>query len=382
MELIPKLLTEPPEGEHIFSASQVKLWNSCKFCWTAKYLDGIERQSSFAAERGKALHTLLENYLKDGTLIDYESKYGKMVLSGIEHLPAPGIATVEEAFHLRINEINFRGFIDFSYVNNGLVICGDHKTTKNFKYSLTEDQLRKDVQANLYALYLCTKHGVEELELNWVYYRTTGNPISKVVRLQLTKEEILQTLESVVLSCQEMLKAKEEGKTARDFQDVTDSCTAFGGCISKEYGKMTEPKLSLKEKLELAKKQSAPPPENKEPDTPAPDKELPEKIEIGIIEGFTLLVDAAEVSGNGKVVMLVDLLKPVMKKIAKEYNVSHYKFIQYDAVPAIATALDSHLTKNPIKPGTYVSTSTATAEGRDTLTVLEHHATFVIKGTK
>lgn len=392
VKIKPSDLVEDPPLKY-FSASQIKLYRSCKICWAAKYIDGIEKAQSFAAQKGKDLHTLLEKYLKEGTPIDPSNKYGRIILSGIQHLPEPGLAQVEEKFILEADSINYHGYIDFHYRKDSKLFLGDHKTTKSFKWALTEQQLKTDIQANLYSLYLMTRFKMSEIELRWIYYKTEGYPESRLVSVKTDLGFVSDQVTALNADANEMLAAIASGMHACDFEPSISGCKAFGECAIKDVGvKMTQ-KKTLAEILAEKNKPVTPvislnPPEHEEENqvTIAKTiskndlevlKELADKKPLGEKEEKKaipeLYINAMPLH-EAKIVLLIDLLKPVLRRISEEYNVTHYKFIQYDAVPAIATALDRYLSNYPLAADEVLITNTDTAEGRDTLEILLHHS--------
>lgn len=408
-----KLYTEgtTPEGATFFSASQIKLYKTCKVCWAARYLDKVEQAPNAAAQRGVDIHKMLEDYLSEGKPIDPSSKYGKIALSGIEYLPSPGTCEVEDKFIFSYEDIFFRGIIDFYYKKEDLWVVGDHKTTGDFRWSLSQAALSKDLQAALYAFYIMGKTSNIQAELNWVYYLTKGAPKSKLVSGILSLTDAQYTVSLVLDDCREMLDAKARGLSALDFKPPIQGCKGFGPCAASFIGnpilrdpKMSTEKKSLKDFLD--KQAPSTPPtkataivESLTPDsdnilTEAAMGSIEEEVEQAMADvegidtsalptnGWTLLIDCLPRKQTENIVELSDILKPVFKRIAKEYNVIHPSFIPYEGTAVLVTRLDKYLTDHPIANGSIVLINLSSADARNTLDVLINHATRVYQGTR
>lgn len=404
---------ETPKDTHFFSVSQIKLFKTCKMCWALRYLDKMEQAPNAAAQRGVDIHKLLEDYLRDGKPIDPSSKYGKMAMSGIAHLPMPGTCEVEDKFAFQYEDIFFRGIIDFYYKKNDIWVVADHKTTKNFQYALSAPMLAKDLQAALYAFYIMNKMDCTEAELNWVYYLTAGAPKSRLVSSILSLTDAEYNVNLVLDDCREMLDAKRKGLSAIDFDPPIGGCRGFGPCAASIIGnnplmrdpKMSSEKKSLKDFLDKRAAETGPEEapaiaecvEAKDDNIQPVSLPLRGKFahsalagELVTVEletanetqGWTLLIDNLPRKGHPHVLELSDVLKPVFKKIAKDYNVSHHSQIPYEGRGVFITLLDKHLTDHPIEDGATVLLSTGSPDGRDALDVLLHHAARSSQGTK
>lgn len=388
--------------KHVFSASQIKLFKSCKLCWAYQYLNGVKQEAGPAAAMGSAIHKLLEDYLRDGKEIDLEAKYAKIAIPGIKHLPAPRTCEVEHGFHFDYEEVSFRGFIDFYYKKGDLWVVGDHKTTSNFRYALSERVLSEDVQASLYAYYIMQKEQCDAVELDWVYYLTRGTPTSKLVTCNMGLTQAQENVKLVLDDCREMLDAKSKGLTAADFEPPPSGCKAFGPCAAillenerKGSGNMSNAKRSLTDFLDKKlPKEEAPSfvvaEESFSFDHEAEPANREEALETLVEEGqargdyedkgWFLFVDCLPRQGFDSIVELSTLLKPVFKMIAKEYNVSHPSFIPYESLGVYVTRLDKYLTQNPIKPGTAVLMSSGNWGASNALDVLIAHGPRVVQG--
>src|SRR5271166_3166193 len=201
------------------SASQVQTFSDCQRKWAWKYVAGVEEPPSPAAELGRAVHAELEKYLRGGE-INFTTEVGYIAAAGLEHLPKPGTLglRVEEEFHfegpsghsyLGYKDLEVPGVVQLAQIG----IVYDHKTTSDLKWQKTEDDLKKDVQATLYAVDYFRNHPDEsEVELRWVYYQT--NAWNRFLEI----EQIAETMSTAA------------EKQPLELPPNINHCSAYGGC--------------------------------------------------------------------------------------------------------------------------------------------------------
>lgn len=236
--------------EHL-SASQHDTFVDCERKWGYRKLDGHEGEENGYAKAGRAIHGVLEEYLTSGQLPDPDAeivtfthpKTGEeitytgqdvtsIILPGIPYLPAPGEGKVEGEFELNTMVGVWLGYKDL--VHGSRVI--DHKTTGNFAYAKTEDELKTNAQAVLYAAdEMDRDETLTEVQLCWIYYlRNPNRPNAKAVETKLTCQEvdrnILPVLEVGLQIQERYLQAKHEGLTADGLPYNLETCSKYGGC--------------------------------------------------------------------------------------------------------------------------------------------------------
>src|SRR5271166_4554171 len=217
------------------SASQVQTFSDCQRKWAWKYVAGVEEPPSPAAELGRAVHAELEKYLRGGE-INFTTEVGYIAAAGLEHLPKPGTLglRVEEEFHfegpsghsyLGYKDLEVPGVVQLAQIG----IVYDHKTTSDLKWQKTEDDLKKDVQATLYAVDYFRNHPDEaDVELRWVYYQTKNTKKSAVTRLRVSQEQAWQRFLEIEQIAQQMGDAST--KRALELAPNVNHCSAYGGC--------------------------------------------------------------------------------------------------------------------------------------------------------
>lgn len=218
------------DGQPVFSASQVSTAMLCLRKWGFYALEGIVSPQSPAAELGSKVHGVLENWLKNGQAPDLGSEEGKIATAGLSFLPPPGKADIEQHFLIRTPIAEYQGYKDATWWEEKRRIVCDHKTTGDFKWAKTEDDLRTDIQAALYAADEMSKHNLQEVELRWIYYRTKGANQAKRVSLVIHKEQVEKNFDVIDAMAKVMLEAHRSGKKALDLPPTVTACGAFGGC--------------------------------------------------------------------------------------------------------------------------------------------------------
>ena len=391
------------------------MWRACKVCWAVKYLAKIERAENLAATKGKKIHSILECYLRDGTPIDPSDKLGRLALPGIQYLPTPGTAIVEEWYNFSIGDVALRGAIDFYYTRaDGTAVVGDHKTTKNFKYALREDQLLTDVQSNLYAAYISKLLAKSEVELNWVYYKSEGVPEAMLIKNTVNLVGIADCMGEVLADCNEMLEAIRLNKTPYDFSPPEAGCNWYGGCMAKDFalaqtgGTMAKSLLEDLKKNQLHKVATVTHTEVKQVakedlkeddhifigDTVVPAIMTDEEDDLIIDEegafvpfnddnpnNFTLLIDCDPIKFEGKTYDLHQVLYTIKSCINRKYKVAHYKFIEYGKGPAaLAVACDQRLGKGYLVNNEIVLVDSKSQEAADVLHIFEKYAKQAVRG--
>lgn len=363
--------------DNSLSASQVDTYSRCPVKWAWEKLNGEPRPAAGpAAAKGTAVHTVLEDYLKEGKKIDITTEIGKIAYPGLKYLPKPEIEHVEKYFTIAVDDVPYVGFIDFVYEKDGLWVVGDHKTTSNFRYAKSVEDLQENIQAMLYASYACEWLGVDKVRLNWVYYKTRGPSESRLVMVDITKDQAQDQLVQINRKGKEMYELRSSGAKAEDLEPNVDACMDFGGCPFMDLCRKKHPtwrkkmseKLTLKEKLKLEKS-----PKKKE------EKIVPIKKEVKKAD-FTLCVDCYPIKTDKEVILLIDYLKPVLKRIEEDTGLPHYKLMKYgEGAGLLAAELKVELDKNPPPKGSIIYIEVLGNVGKDCLDELEQAASAIFK---
>lgn len=215
-----------------FSATQIDAYQLCPRKWGWRYLDKIPQTERPATQLGIAVHAQLEAWLRKGKALDLTVPAGEIALSGLHFLPAPkteGLA-IERQFALDFAGHRFVGVKDVEWLSRTPPLVLDHKTTSDFKWAKTPDDLRTNVQAALYAADAMLRAQTDVCELQWVYYRTKGARKAETVHLRVTREDVRPTLAAIAETADAMAACHAHGLKALDLPFDPSACNAFGGC--------------------------------------------------------------------------------------------------------------------------------------------------------
>jgi RecB family exonuclease len=243
----PPSLTVPVQGLVKVSPSQIKLVRDCLRKWAFKYILKKADPPGRQAQLGTGIHKVLERYLRTGWLPKgpgqaleirtpqktYRWSHDQIVaivLPGIVHLPAPGIARCEQEFTIPIDDdLLIRGFIDFLYQQDDTVIVGDHKTTSNLQYALTPEDLQQDPQGIIYAVAGMQRFGCSRATDRWIYYRT-NRPRSILTECEFSIDTIAEPWQRIVSEARELKELRHTAPHPNTLEANYASCGKYGGC--------------------------------------------------------------------------------------------------------------------------------------------------------
>ncbi|MBW2672098.1 MAG: hypothetical protein JRD89_01615 [Deltaproteobacteria bacterium] len=235
----------------------------CKRKWAFAKIDRVPKVQHPSAILGGEVHIILEDYLKQGKAPDRETKQGKIALAGIHLLPAPGTVEVEGRFKWELADQPFdlQGVVDYSpapilvlppdYLNPkrsiwkphpapGLVpVVGDHKTTGDWKWAPSPEELLTMIQPTIYAQRKMQELGVDSCLVEYIYYLTKGTPKSKAVRALFTLADNKKIWEGILAKGREMVYILETETEAKNIEPNPQTCPAYGGCQHRGRCKLT-----------------------------------------------------------------------------------------------------------------------------------------------
>jgi hypothetical protein len=199
----------------ILSPSQVQK-TDCVKAWGLRYLAKLETPPSPAAEDGKQIAKRLEDYYKTG-IMPVPDFHGRVALAALTELPKYNRAAVKpeaplyevpyagalfgsrrEGRESRMDvcslsrEDGFRiGPEDDPWPLDAPLLC-DLKTVSNFDFVKTEEDLKKDIQATLYAKAIMLTTGAKVVQCRWLYVtrEKTKRPRTKPVDFLVTADDV------------------------------------------------------------------------------------------------------------------------------------------------------------------------------------------------
>lgn len=247
------------------SPSQIESFNKCKRSWFFKSVEKIPERQSGSQATGTSFHLICEKvpsghpFPSRSETNATEAEWAVAEALAREALPlipldseAPGI--------LREHGIRMDtypggpamvGYIDLAipqgigwptlFVPKTDAIVGDYKTTSDFRYMKTPEELANSVQMMSYAAWAISPSGfnADQVRLLHIYGRTRGKVSRSSIRhvdAVVSKGEIVNFWGNTLDTVREMAQTSGTG----NFEDVeangtlTGHCEAYGGCSFRE----------------------------------------------------------------------------------------------------------------------------------------------------
>ena len=210
------------------SASQVKAFRRCRSRWYHEKIDGHVEPPSEAMKRGTRIHAALEAYLVDGTPLPDDAE-GRIARPALTRLPPAGSVPrdqVESRFETpaEVYGIPFVGVIDLLEPDT----ITDHKTTSDFKYTKTDEELRADPQAQAYAIERA-RTVAGPIRFRHLYIRTTGAPQSRETVVDFSRDDLAHALTRLRATVASMVETAQVDDVA-DVGHNLEACGDYGGC--------------------------------------------------------------------------------------------------------------------------------------------------------
>jgi hypothetical protein len=351
----------------IFSATEIETFDSCQRKWAYLYLDCIKAIPSKAAELGSKVHGFLEKHLT-GYPIDYESTEGRIASAGLQYLPkALPKKNIERPIFFMKHGLVFHGYIDF-FENVGCQtwLIGDHKTSSDLNRALTAKELKRNIQANIYAQWAFTEKSAESVKLRWIYYRTKSVPKAICVETELSQDEAEENFASVIKTAEQILSIVKEKPPSSSLPKNLQACFKYGRCaFYTNCKRSSDTTAHVKHPHSLTIKEA-------DLSSLSHDK----------ANSFHLYIDCVPIASKyERTIELSELLKPVLTKIQTEKELSHYRLAGYGThVGIIANYLSDYLKSNAYDHRTAILSSLKTPEGCDTLQTLTAAAGQIVRG--
>lgn len=349
----------------ILSATEIETFELCRRKWAFRYLDQIEIKPSAAAQLGSMVHKTLENYLI-GNAIDIKTHEGQIASAGLHLLPKSlPKENIERHILFSHEGFIFQGYIDFfHHLGSQTWLIGDHKTCSSFSTALNSEELKKNIQANIYAQWFFKEKGAEEVRLKWVYYRTKGKAAAQCVEATIEKQEQPSLFEHLLTIAADIKELVEKGPVSSELPKNTSACFKYGPCPFYGHCKNDQRKPQMLTVAREEENLSALLPQN-----------------TGSFHLFIDCVPTKSENAYQRTIELSELLKPVLSQIQTEKQLSHYRLAGYGQhVGLIANYLENYLNEQHYDSSIAVLSSLKTPEGCDTLQTLSKAAGQIVRG--
>jgi len=241
-----------------WSASQVDTYTTCNRKWWFTKILGLEVPQHPSAAIGTEVHAQLEAYLEEKAPV---SSLGPIARTALPYAPAPGTVYIEQSIEtlgLVAGGLPALGYIDVLDLRSDPPEVLDWKTTSNFRYAKSEDELLRNVQMSVYAkavLAMCDSFDVPEpgaVRVTHVAMLTKApheaRRTSALMPLK-TIHDNWKTIDSTVLDMRETAVLDTPDKVT----PTKSACSAYGGCPFLDRCRALEATRSIFSGLNTAK---------------------------------------------------------------------------------------------------------------------------------
>jgi hypothetical protein len=201
------------------SKSAIELWEMCPSAFFFKRIKHLPEPKNKYAAFGIVFHKMAEDWYEHGKMPvvndlapkSDETRAAKSLLAAIPLMPPPNFpGLVKEAeFHYEFEGVRYAGWKDVwaplgefpkTHPNaarffDGTTILGDWKTTGDFKWAMSPEDLAQDIQVNIES-YDDVRRGAGEVRLNWVY-ALRGERVAMPVRRNLTPDTVYARMREI-----------------------------------------------------------------------------------------------------------------------------------------------------------------------------------------
>jgi RecB family exonuclease len=279
------------------SATQVKDYGRCKRFWHFRSIQKIRTPKTEAQQRGINIHEAIEAFLRHGIKPPEGEKVRLFVDVVEKHLAGmKGEVLIEQRIDLETfpGGPPWVGFIDYlrdEHAGEPMLVL-DYKTTSDFRYAKTPEELRDDSQLNSYGWWAYQNGHEGPMMLGHLYLLTrTKTPKPLPVYAPTDYETVRGVWERDVETVKEMVEAAKVADV-QELEPTPSACGMYGGCpyrsqcgMTALFGVGTKPKkgsatVSFFERMkqQVAQQQKAPqaaPPTNGVVPPDAPPREQP-----------------------------------------------------------------------------------------------------------
>jgi hypothetical protein len=251
-----------PEWEPWISATQISTFELCNRKWAWRWLEKVRAPPNKFAQLGIDTHGKLEKWLRSSAVPGPDPKLAnanaddrkrdehsvKLAHAMIPYLPPPQAVdyrNVERDELIVVEDVLFIVKIDLfmpelvSWDGVARPRTYDHKTTGDFKWMPSADQIQFDAQAALYTAWSIIYTGKTEIDLQWNYVRTKGAIKVEPIFATVTDAMITPRMQSNIATGRAIKHHIANTKRALDVVHDARACDEFGGCPFKDRCNIT-----------------------------------------------------------------------------------------------------------------------------------------------
>lgn len=219
--------------DKLLSPTELDTFDMCEAKWGFRWKEKIYSPPNKFAQLGIDTHQELEDWIGEGKPV-----VSDILIPAQKHFPMPSETVFAErmvGFEVTTIEgekFGYHGKVDVTDATNpSLPGVYDLKTTGDFGWAKTPEQLEKDIQRAIYVQFALTDYQANEALCRWVYAKTTTPYASKPVELLSSREQTESFFqEKIIPLSRRVLKASASDITVKDLEKDYTACGAFGGC--------------------------------------------------------------------------------------------------------------------------------------------------------
>lgn len=239
----------------LVSASQINKYRDCPRAWAWSYLAKIRQPQAAAAALGTEVDDIqLQPYMRANKPLDLSRPSGLIAQTALPFLPKPMTAGLEIQKHFLMASprggYGYQGYMDMALPDSkdmpgcagGVPLVSDFKTTKWWKFIKTPEDLKKDVQAQLYAMNALVESGARAVDLVWLFMHTETPYKAKPIFLRVDADHVGEQFAAIDATAAEMYDVRQRfiasGLTAEQAEPFVKSlpptastCGSYGGCF-------------------------------------------------------------------------------------------------------------------------------------------------------
>lgn len=225
------------------SASQINLFTECERKWAFQYIEKRERTTHPSAALGTEVQdTQLDPWLMSARAFDFTRPSGEIALALTPLLPKPMTPGMQLRRKFEIPSPRgtfwYRGELDIYApdsacvpgLDGGVPLVGDIKTTSNLAYAKSNEDLKIDIQAQLYAMTIMFEENVDVIDLVWFYTRTRKPHRVQRSYARVTASHVVEQFQRIDEIGSRVRAIKEAKPKAEDLPPNIRMCDSYGGC--------------------------------------------------------------------------------------------------------------------------------------------------------
>lgn len=224
------------------SATQVETWTACPRAWHFQWVRGFKEPPTASMQRGTHIHAAAEFAQKNGGKLP-DNEWAAYARSMLPHLPiGKDKVLVEHMFTIPTGKglppwLGYIDLVDDSRTFTPHLRIYDYKTTSDFRYAKTPQELSENSQVSSYAKWAYENgHDEEFVQVGHLYIltakKTPKTPRVLPVLVDIDQPQVETVWARDLVKIEDMVHAAEIANTEKLEPKGTSNgqCKKYGGC--------------------------------------------------------------------------------------------------------------------------------------------------------